>query len=138
MIPQGPLFHKPKSAIAANGILYATILLVIPGYLIGEFSVGLPGLITTMVTIGLLMISVFLILVIILLHAALTLVPFFFRISLVLGFVFVLQTFLQIRALVFLYLVFSSHHQFLFDLAAVTSLSPGLPGKGPIPFASGE
>jgi len=91
-------------------------LLVILGYLIGEFSAGLPGLITTMVTIGLLIIimsqiglgrkwarTVFLILVIIVLHAALTLVPFFFSNSRVPGFLFVFQTILQVRALVFLY-----------------------------------
>ncbi|HZK64391.1 MAG TPA: hypothetical protein VFC34_09610 [Puia sp.] len=54
MIPQGPQFHKPKSIIAASGILYATIVLVILGFLVGEFSAGLQGLITTMVTIGLL------------------------------------------------------------------------------------
>ena len=64
MIPQGPLFHKPQSIIAAKNILYAAIFLGIFSSLIGEFSMNqhnyssLPGLVTTIVTFGLLFIAI--------------------------------------------------------------------------------
>ncbi|MDP4250395.1 MAG: hypothetical protein Q8918_09845 [Bacteroidota bacterium] len=122
MIPQGPLFHKPKSIIAAKNILYATVFLGILSSLIGEFSAGLQtyttlqGLVTTILTLGLLIIAirqiglgrrwartVLLVLIIIGLLAAPIYVPFIFRTSMVLGFLFVLQTILQIMALAFLY-----------------------------------
>ena len=116
MSPQGPPLPKPKPIIAGKNLLYGTLLLIIIGFLMGEFSEGWPGLIVMMITIGLLitvisLISlgrkwvrpVLLILIIIELHAALSLLPFFFSNSLVLGFLFVIQVFLQIRALVLLY-----------------------------------
>jgi hypothetical protein len=122
MIPPGPLFRKPKSIIAAKNILYATILLVILSALLGEFSTNLhnlssrQGLVTTVITLGLLFIAthqialgrkwartLLLILIIMGLLAAPYYVPFIFKESMAFGFLFVLQSILQIIALVFSY-----------------------------------
>lgn len=122
MSPQGPLFHKPKSIIAAKNILYASVFLGILGSLIGEFSTDLQnysslrGLVITIGSLGLLLIAirqlglgrkwartVLLILLLFGLLSAPIYAPFLFRNSLLLGFLFVLQCILQIMALAFLY-----------------------------------
>lgn len=122
MSPQGPLFHKPKSIIAAKNILYASVFLGILGSLIGEFSTDLQnysslrGLVITIGSLGLLLIAirqlglgrkwartVLLILLLFGLLSAPIYAPFLFRNSLLLGFLFVLQCILQITALAFLY-----------------------------------
>ena len=38
MLPEGPLFHKPSSIIAAINILYATLFLGIINWAIGEWA----------------------------------------------------------------------------------------------------
>jgi hypothetical protein len=44
MLPEGPLFHKPTSIIAAMNILYAMLFLGIVNWAIGEWSMHLsPG-----------------------------------------------------------------------------------------------
>jgi hypothetical protein len=122
MIPPGALFHKPKSIIAAKNILYACIFLAIVSSLVGEFSSGLlnytslQGLITSIVTFVVLFIiarniglgrkwarTLFLILFILWVLAMPMYATFIFRASLVLGFLLVLQSGLQIMALAFLF-----------------------------------
>ena len=90
--------------------------------LIGEFSTtlhnysNLQGLVTTLITLGFLFVAirqislgrkwartVLLILIVFGLLAALIFAPMIFRTSLALGFLFVLQSILEILALVFLY-----------------------------------
>jgi len=40
MVPEGPLFHKPSSIIAAMNILYATLFLGIINWAIGQWGTG--------------------------------------------------------------------------------------------------
>ena len=122
MIPAGPLFHKPKSIIAARNILYASLFLGFLGLLIREYSIILPDplhirtLIPNLIILLLLFIAVryigygkkwaralFLILFIINVAASPFYVPFIFKTSLVLGFLFILQILLQILALRYVY-----------------------------------
>jgi hypothetical protein len=122
MIPEGPLFHKPKSIIAARNILYASLFLGVLGLLIREYSIILPDLlhirtlISNLIILLLLFIAVryvgfgkkwartlFLILFIINIAASPLYVPFIFKTSLVLGFLFILQILLQILALRYVY-----------------------------------
>jgi len=42
MLPESPLFHKPKSIIAAMNILYATLFLGIINWAIGQWTMNLP------------------------------------------------------------------------------------------------
>ena len=122
MIPAGPLFHKPKSILAARNILYASLFLGVLGLLIREFSTVLPDpspirmLIFNLVTLLLLFIAIryigfgkkwartlFLILFIVSAGASRIFVPFIFSASLVLTFLFILQILLQLLALRYLY-----------------------------------
>ena len=122
MIPAGPLFHKPKSILAARNILYASLFLGVLGLLIREFSTVLPDpspirmLIFNLVTLLLLFIAIryigfgkkwartlFLILFIVSAGASRIFVPFVFRAGLVLTFLFILQILLQLLALRYLY-----------------------------------
>jgi hypothetical protein len=122
MIPSGPLFHKPKSIIASRNILYATIFLYIIYCLMGEFNSGLhnfsgnAGITTTITTLVILLLStrqigfghkwartLFLIFFILQALALPRYLPFIFKSSLALGFLFVLQILLEILALYFLF-----------------------------------
>jgi hypothetical protein len=122
MIPAGPLFHKPKSIIAARNILYASLFLGVLGFLISEFSSIMPGplnmrtLISNLIILLLLFIAtyyigfgkkwartLFLALFIINAGASPIYVPFIFKASLVIGFLFILQMLLQILAVRYLY-----------------------------------
>ncbi len=42
MLPEGPLFHKPSSIIAAMNILYATLFLGIINWAIGQWGTNPP------------------------------------------------------------------------------------------------
>lgn len=42
MVPEGPLFHKPSSIIAAMNILYATLFLEIINWAIGRWGTNPP------------------------------------------------------------------------------------------------
>jgi hypothetical protein len=42
MLPEGPLFHKPLSIIAAMNILYATLFLCIINWAIGKWGTNPP------------------------------------------------------------------------------------------------
>ena len=53
MQPQGPLFHKPKSIIAATNILYATLFLGVIRWLIGQLSLAPTGRSPVPMVIGL-------------------------------------------------------------------------------------
>jgi hypothetical protein len=122
MKPEGPLFHKPNSIVAAKNILYATIFLDIISSLIGEFSAGMHnyssirGLASTIIALALLMIiireiglghkwarTLFLILFILGIIASPFLVSILFKASIVLGFLFILQVLLQMLVLYFLF-----------------------------------
>jgi hypothetical protein len=43
MLPEGPLFHKPTSIIAAMNILYATLFLGVINWAIGQWGTDFPG-----------------------------------------------------------------------------------------------
>jgi uncharacterized PurR-regulated membrane protein YhhQ (DUF165 family) len=122
MIPEGPLFHKPKSILAARNILYASLFLAVIGLFVVQFALGLPGnpnlkvILSNGSLIILLYIAIRFIgfgkkwartmfLVVFILNAVATPIyaSFIFRTNLALGFLFVLQMLLQILALVYLY-----------------------------------
>jgi hypothetical protein len=122
MKPEGPLFHKPNSIVAAKNILYATVFLDIISSLIGEFSAGMhnyssvQGLASTILSIGLIIViireigfghkwarTLFLILLILEVVSMPFYISILFKASIVLGFLFGLQVLLQILALYFLF-----------------------------------
>jgi hypothetical protein len=122
MIPAGPLFHKPSSIVAARNILYAVIFLSILSAIIGEFTTtqrnlssawGIGSLLINVVVIFLLIRqigfghrwarTVLLILFILGMLMTPLIAPALFKTNLVLAFLFVLQTLLEISALVFLF-----------------------------------
>jgi hypothetical protein len=43
MIPDGPVFHKPKSFITAKNLLYASIFLGVLAVMIRDFSLGIAN-----------------------------------------------------------------------------------------------
>jgi hypothetical protein len=122
MIPTGPLFHKPKSIIAARNILYSTLFLAIVAFLLVQFALNLPGYPNMKVILsnGSLIIllyvairyigygkkwarTMFLVLFILNAVASPIYASFIFKANLVLGFLFVLQMLLQILAIVYLF-----------------------------------
>jgi hypothetical protein len=122
MIPAGPLFHKPKSIIAARNILYTALFLEALVFIIQQFISTTPGQpdIRVLFPNGILLVFLyvairyigfgkkwarilFLVLFILNVLASKLFVPFLFKTNLALGFLFVLQMLLQILALVFLY-----------------------------------
>ena len=122
MIPAGPLYHKPKSIIAARNILYASLFLALISYLIPVFVLNLPGHpnIFSLISNGVLLILLYiairfigfgkkwariLCLVLFVINVATTLVylPYILKTDLALDFLFVLQMLLQILALVYLF-----------------------------------
>ena len=122
MIPTGPLFHKPKSIIAARNILYTALfleaLVFILQQVIGETPahtdvkvVFSNGILLVLLYVAIRYIGfgkkwariLFLVLFVMIVLASEIFVPFLFRISLALGFLFILQMLLQVLAIVFLY-----------------------------------
>jgi|SRR5450432_1205444 hypothetical protein len=122
MIPAGPLFHKPKSIIAARNVLYTALFLEALVFIIQQFISTTPGQpdIRVLFPNGILLVFLyvairyigfgkkwarilFLVLFILNVLASKLFVPFLFKTNLALGFLFVLQMLLQILALVFLY-----------------------------------
>jgi hypothetical protein len=122
MIPTGPLFHKPKSIIAARNILYASLFLAILGILLLQFVLnvaGYPNMRTLLVNGALLILfyisiayigfgkkwarTFLLVLFILNVATAFRYMPFIFNANLVLGFLLMLQILLQIVALIYLY-----------------------------------
>jgi predicted membrane channel-forming protein YqfA (hemolysin III family) len=122
MLPPGPLFHKPKSILAARNILYASIFLLILNSLISEFSTGLQNH-TSLRGIGI-SIGTAILLFIITRYIGLghkwaraALLVFFifeiaaflfyispvFQLSLLVGFLFVFQCLLHLLSLIFLF-----------------------------------
>jgi hypothetical protein len=122
MIPAGPLFHKPKSIIAARNILYTALFLEALVFILQQVIWTTPGqpdirvLFSNGILLVLLYVAIrfigfgkkwarilFLVLFILIVLASKIFVPFLFKTNLALGFLFVLQLLLQILALVFLY-----------------------------------
>jgi hypothetical protein len=128
MNPTDPIFHKPKSIIAAKNLLYASIFLIIVNSGIGEMtnSFGgysiIQGLIINLVTIVLLFIlarmiglgrswarTVFLILFVLGIALLLFGIVAIFKMNLLIGILDVLQVVLQFMALKFLFSKESTH-----------------------------
>jgi hypothetical protein len=122
MIPAGPLFHKPKSIIAARNILYATLFLKTLVFIITQVILTalvqpkIGVLFSDIFLFVLLYVSIryigfgkkwarilFLVLFILSVLSLKIFVPFLFKTNLALGFLFVLQMLLQTLALFFLY-----------------------------------
>jgi hypothetical protein len=122
MIPQGPLFHKPTSIVAAMNILYATLFLGVINWAVGQWGTAVrpaspvEGVVILLVTLGLMfwlikMIGqgkkwarvVLLVLIVLgILVYPLTLMAIF-KSNLLLGVLSIFQALLQIVALVFLF-----------------------------------
>ena len=122
MIPEGPLFHKPKSIIAARNILYTAFFLEALVFILQQVIRDTPARpdISVFFSNGILLVLLFfairyigfgkkwarilfLVLFVLLVLASEIFIPFLFRTNLALGFLFVLQVLLQVLALVFLY-----------------------------------
>jgi hypothetical protein len=122
MIPEGPLFHKPKSIIAARNILYTALFLEALVFILQQVVRDTPAHSDTRVIFsnGALLVILyvairyigfgkkwarilFLVLFVLTVLASEMFVPFLFKTNLALGFLFVLQMLLQVFALVFLY-----------------------------------
>ena len=122
MIPEGPLFHKPKSIIAARNILYTALFLEALVFILQQVIGDTPAhadirvLFSNGILLLLLYIAIryigfgkkwarilFLVLFVMLVLASEMFVPFLFKTNLALGFLFVLQMLIQVLALVFLY-----------------------------------
>ncbi len=121
MIPAGPLFHKPKSILAARNILYASLFLSVIGLLIRQFTsteghLNAPALLQTTALLVILFVAIynigfgrkwartlFLVLFILGVASSLMFISVIFTTNLVLGFLFIIQLLLQIVALVYLY-----------------------------------
>ena len=54
MLPEGPLFHKPSSIIAAINILYASLFLCVINWVIGQWGTGVHTALTVQAVLGLL------------------------------------------------------------------------------------
>jgi hypothetical protein len=122
MIPGDPLFHKPKSIIAARNILYTAFFLEALVFILQQVIREIPahqdisvffsnGILLVLLYVAIRYIGfgkkwariLFLVLFVLLVLASEIFVPFLFRTNLALGFLFVLQVLLQVLALVFLY-----------------------------------
>ncbi len=122
MIPEGPLFHKPKSIIAARNILYTALFLETLVFILQQVIRDTPAhtdsrvLFSNAILLVLLYVAIryigfgkkwarilFVVLFVLIILASEMFVPFLFRTNLALGFLFVLQVLLQVLALVFLY-----------------------------------
>lgn len=141
MIPEGPLFHKPKSIIAARNILYASLFLTIIGFCLVQFALNLTGypngkeIFKNGSLIILLFIAiryigfgkiwarrVFTAVFIVNMVFSPVYASFLFKTNLALGFLYVLQMLLQIRALVYLYS--ESSNEWFDSFESVESVKP--------------
>ncbi len=122
MLPPSPLFHKPKSIIAATNILYATLFLGIINSGISQFTITQTGgarveaIIVLVLTISIMFFLIkqigagkkwsrVVILVLFLLGLAgyLWVGPVMFRINLLVAVISLLEAILQIIALIYLF-----------------------------------
>ena len=122
MIPAGPLFHKPKSIIAARNILYTALFLEALVFILQQVIRDTPahtdnrvifsnGILLVLLFVAIRYIGfgkkwariLFLVLFVMIVLASEIFVPFLFKTNLALGFLFILQMLLQVLALVFLY-----------------------------------
>lgn len=122
MIPQGPLFHKPTSIVAAMNILYATLFLGVINWAVGQWGTAVhpaspvEGVVILLVTLGLMFwlikmigqgkkwarVVLLVLFVLGILVYPLTLMAIF-KSNLLLGVLSVFQALLQIVALVYLF-----------------------------------
>lgn len=122
MLPTGPLFHKPKSIIAAIKILYATLFLGVINWGISQFTTVQTGgarveaIIVLLLTISIVFFLikqigagkkwarvVLLVLFLLGLAGLVWVGPVMFRINLVVAVISLLETILQIIALIYLF-----------------------------------
>ncbi len=122
MNPQDPLFHKPKSIVAAKNILYATIFLGIINVVINEMTPGLgnASMIESIVITGITLAVLFVLtrqigmgrkwartVLLVLFILGVIIFPFalgaVFNTSLLLGILEVFEAVLQAMALIFLF-----------------------------------
>ena len=122
MLPEGPLFHKPSSIIAAINILYATLFLGIINWAIGQWGTNVhPGstaeaVIVLLVTLGIIFTLIKMVglgkkwaRVVLLLLFVLSLLVFrwslgpLFKSNMLVGVLSVFEALLQAVALVFLF-----------------------------------
>ena len=122
MIQEGPLFHKPKSILAARNILYAALFLETLVFIITQVILNalvqptIGVLFSDVFLLVLLFIAIryigfgkkwarilFLVLFILNVFVSKNFVPFLFKTNLALGFLFVLMMLLQFLALVYLF-----------------------------------
>jgi len=139
MIPEGPLFHKPKSIIATRNILYAAFFLEALVFILQQVIRDTPAhsdirvLFSNVLLLVLLYVSIryigfgkkwarilFLVLFVLIVLASEIFIPFLFRTNIALGFLFVLQMLLQVLALGFLYSKKSNEWFNSFDKANTT------------------
>lgn len=122
MVPPGPVFHKPKSFIAAKNLLYASIFFSVIAVLVRDFTLGIAnsgGLFALFLTAGGYLIIIYLIsqmglcrnwarTILLILYIAM-LISFLFAlkqgsiVGLYDGVLLAFQNVLQILALIFLY-----------------------------------
>ena len=122
MIPAGPLFHKPKSIIAARNILHTALFLEALVFILQQVIGDTPahadirvafsnGILLILLYVAIRYIGfgkkwariLFLILFVVTVLASEIFMPFLFRTNIALAFLFVLQMLLQVLALVILY-----------------------------------
>lgn len=122
MLPPSPLFHKPKSIIAATNILYATLFLGVINWGISQFTTAQTGgarveaIIVLILTISVIFFLikqiaagrkwsrvVLLVLFLLGLAGYLWVGPVMFRINLLVAVISLLETILQIIALIYLF-----------------------------------
>ena len=122
MTPAGPLFHKPKSILAARNILFASLFLGILVFILRHFILPHPGQLNmlTLLSDGALLLLLyvaihfigfgkkwarllFLVLFIVNLITSAIYIPFILKANIALGFLIILQMLLQILALVYLF-----------------------------------
>jgi hypothetical protein len=128
MIPQGPLFHKPKSILAARNMLYATLFLGVINWAIAQWGtdlnnyspvLGAVTLVTTLVVLLILIKQIALgrkwarVALLVLFVAGMLVYSWtlaaLFKTNLLVGVLIIFQAALQVAALVFLFSKESTH-----------------------------
>jgi hypothetical protein len=146
MLPADPLFHKPKSIIAAKNILYATLFLSVINWAINQWTTDLyrgapvQGIITLIVTLLVIFILIKQIgfgrkwarvVLLVLIVAGMLIFPWtlsaLFKANLLVGVISLLQAILEIAALVFL---FSKESTQWFNRVHITAQDEPVPGSG--------
>ena len=144
MLPADPLFHKPKSIIAAKNILYATLFLGVINWAFSQWATDLykSGPIPAIITLILTLVIIFILIKqigfgrkwarVVLLVLFLAGMFFFlrtasvlFKTNLLVGVISLLQAILEIVALIFL---FSKESTLWFNRVHITAQDAPVPG----------